>query len=183
MLAGMELWGQLVWPLAWTRAVVSTRSGQPWLCTAKSGNFSLQLECGPPTLRPCCPQGYSCASWVTSESCWPPLPFPDHHSWQFPALQLYSWATATQAYVSPNQSAPVNLCYSFRAWILLFSCIMEFCAILWVSLWSQNWKPELRYSEIQRSSRRIACEWGTYAFTCHGLSFLLPAADRIRFEV
>lgn len=116
-------------------------------------------------------------------SCWPSLPFPDRPSWQFPALQLYSWATATQAYVSPNQSAPINLYYSFRALILLFACAMEFCAILWVFLWSHNWKLELRHSEIQRSSRMVACEWGTYAFTCRRLSFLSPAADRIWFEV
>lgn len=132
MLVGKELWAQPVRPLAWSRVAVSARSGQPWLWAATSGNLSLQLEGGPLILSPYCTQGYSRASWVASEPCWPPLPFPHRPSGQLAALQPYSWATATQAYVSPNQTAPIKLYYSFRAWISLFSCIMEFCAVLWV---------------------------------------------------
>lgn len=88
---------------------VSTRPCQPWLSIANSGNLSLQLECSPLTLSPCCPQVYSHAPLVTPRSCWPPLQFPDScPSWQFPALQL-SWATATQAYVAPNSPNRVFL--------------------------------------------------------------------------
>lgn len=88
---------------------VSTRPCQPWLSIANSGNLSLQLECSPLTLSPCCPQVYSHAPLVTPRSCWPPLQFPDScPSWQFPALQL-SWATATQTYVAPNSPNRVFL--------------------------------------------------------------------------
>lgn len=66
---------------------------------------------------------------------------------------------------------------------LPFACIMEFCAILWIFLWSQNWKSELKYSKIQRSRRMAACEWGIYIFTCHRLSFLSSAADSVWSEV